>query len=107
MKTVIKILILVLLVYLSYSLVAKGQISAPKAASEKKTMEQGLTKAPQQEEKSLDIQDYDNPDLEDEDLFPYDQDFLTRKLFQKKLPPLTPKEQIVWSFRMADTNIFL
>ena len=107
MKTVIKILLLALAVYLSYSLVAQGQTFYPGTANKMNTNDRDSKKESKPEEKNLDIQEYDNPEMEEEDSFSYDQDFLTRKLFQKKLPPLTPKERIVWSFRMADTNIFL
>jgi hypothetical protein len=107
MKTVIKILFLALAVYLSYSLVAHGQTVNPGTVNDMNIAARDSKKVDKPEEKKLDFQEYDNPEMDEEDSFSYDQDFLTRKLFQKKLAPLTPKERVVWSFRMADTNIFL
>jgi len=55
----------------------------------------------------LNLSEYDSTSVQEDDIFSYEEDFLTRKLFQRELPPLTQKERIIWSFRMADTNAFL
>lgn len=44
---------------------------------------------------------------EEEDPFYYEPDIFLRQLNRQKLPPLTEKEKIVWSFRLAETNPFL
>jgi hypothetical protein len=45
--------------------------------------------------------------IEEDDFFINDQEIWSRKLFQKKLPPLDKKGKIIWAFRMAETNTFL
>jgi len=55
---------------------------------------------------SFQIQKNDDYKLED-DSFDYESDFFRRKIYQKTLPPLSNKEKIVWSFRMANKNPFL
>jgi hypothetical protein len=45
--------------------------------------------------------------LEEDDDVWFDQEFFRRKLFQKNLEPLTKRQKITWSFRMAETNTFL
>jgi len=47
------------------------------------------------------------PSQVDDDDFLYDPEMISRKLFQKKLPPLPGKRKIVWSFRMASSDLFL
>lgn len=44
---------------------------------------------------------------DDEDYMFYEQEIFSRKLFQKKLPPLTQKEKIIWAFRMSEPDLFL
>lgn len=44
---------------------------------------------------------------EEEDPFYYEPDIFLQQLNRQKLPPLTEKEKIIWSFRLADTNPFL
>ena len=101
-----------LVLYLCYSILARAQtikndgpkrgrtVNTTTAESEKDTKIQERTPG-------FSEYDYDSTEIEDDDFFPYDQDFLTRKLFQRTLPPLTRKEEIIWSFRMADSNAFL
>lgn len=48
-----------------------------------------------------------DPSRVDEDDFFYDPEIISRKLFQKTLPALSSREKILWSFRMADSNLFL
>lgn len=58
------------------------------------------------EQTSFQIQKNDDYRLED-DSFDYESDFFRRKIYQKTLPPLSNKEKIIWSFRMANKNPFL
>lgn len=46
-------------------------------------------------------------DGEDENYLADDQEIFARKLFQKKLAPLSNEEKIVWAFRLSKTTIFL
>jgi hypothetical protein len=59
------------------------------------------------EEKTLSFSPDEEPEMEDEELFSYEQEFFQKKLYQKELPEITKKEKITWSFRLAETNIFL
>lgn len=43
----------------------------------------------------------------EDDFLSLEPDIFSRKLYQKNLRPLTGEEKIRWSFRMADTDIFL
>ncbi len=104
MKTLIKILILTVVFYMSYTLVVLAQ-STPSA----ETPAQGQENQENQENQQgsdLNITDYDSQDLEDDDSL-YLEDSVTRKLSLRDLPPLKKKEKIIWSFRMAETNSFL
>lgn len=101
-----------LVLYLCYSLLAQAQTinrngtngdKAVNAAVDESKRDPGI----KEKTPGLNEYDYDSSEIEDDDFFPYDQDFLTRKLFQKTLPPLTRKERVIWSFRMADSNAFL
>jgi hypothetical protein len=63
-----------------------------------------------EKEKSSIINEEVRQDMDDEDIFTDDQEIFSsrqRKLFQKKLAPLTNKEKIVWAFRLSETNTFL
>lgn len=96
MKHLIRILAVLLLIYLSFVLTAQN--SAP---VENNTGPQAV---------GVDVPDDPNDqsqEIEDDDYFSYDQDILSRKLYEKKLPPLSNKEKIIWSFRLAETNSFL
>jgi hypothetical protein len=48
------------------------------------------------------------PESED-DIFSstYERELLSRRYFQKTLPPLKPREKIVWSFKTARANVLL
>lgn len=98
--------------YLCYSILAQAQTINKNGTNRGRTINTTaaeLERVNRIEEKSprLSEYEYDSSEIEDDDFFPYDQDFLTRKLFQKNLLPLTRKERIIWSFRMADSNAFL
>jgi hypothetical protein len=99
MKTIIKILVSIVILYLSVSMLAQNQ----------KPVTESSTQSSREEiqEPDIDIPDEDTPEMEDEDFYPYDQGIISRKLFQKKLAPLSRKQKIKWSFRLAETNSFL
>lgn len=59
------------------------------------------------QEKTVTLPGEKSPVIEEDDFIVYDQEIWSRKLFQKKLPPLNKKEKIIWAFRMAETNTFL
>ena len=46
-------------------------------------------------------------DIYSDQYFADDQDIFSRKLFQKRLGPLSEKEKVIWSFRLAAPNTFL
>lgn len=37
----------------------------------------------------------------------YEQEIISKKLYQKNLPPLSKREKITWAFKTAKTSIFL
>jgi hypothetical protein len=39
--------------------------------------------------------------------FSYEQEILSRKLYQRTLPPMTRMEKVAWSFRTAQSDPFL
>ncbi|MCK5222199.1 MAG: hypothetical protein KAR14_11510 [Candidatus Aminicenantes bacterium] len=43
----------------------------------------------------------------EDDFLSLEPDIFSRKLYQKNLKPLTDKDKIIWSFKMADIDIFL
>lgn len=101
-----------LVLYLCYSILARDQTFNRNGTNKGRTVNTTAAeseKVTKIQEKTPDLSEYeyDSSEIEDDDFFPYDQDFLTRKLFQKTLAPLSRKERIIWSFRMADTNTFL
>ncbi|MCP5049525.1 MAG: hypothetical protein GY940_20305 [bacterium] len=99
MKTLIKILILMVILYMSYTIVAQSQPSQESNAAPQ-TQEEN-------QEKDLSITEDDTQDPDDDDFLSYDQDIATRKVHQKYLSPLSRKDKIIWSFRLAKTNSFL
>ena len=103
MKHIIKILVLIFVIYVFYALTA--QASGRQTNDDPQAEITGNTE--QIEPQQIDDPDDPSPDLDDEDYFSYDQDILSRKLYEKKLSPLSPKEKIIWSFRLAETNTFL
>ncbi len=44
---------------------------------------------------------------EEDEYIPDEVDIFAPEVGQKKLPPLSHKEKIVWAFRLAETNTFL
>jgi hypothetical protein len=54
------------------------------------------------------FQQEDSNELGDEDdMFFYEQESFSRKLFQRKLTPLSKPEKIIWAFRMSEPDLFL
>jgi hypothetical protein len=100
MKRLIKILVLIFACYVSISMLAQNQ--PPASDQDNKTKQQQTTP-----ENNIQMPDDNNQDIDDDDSYPYEQDIISRKLFQKDLHPLSNKEKIIWSFRMAETNTFL
>jgi hypothetical protein len=102
MKTIIKILILTLVIYLSYTLVTGAQTTpAGNPPQDRQTGETG-------QEEDLSMPEYNGQEGEEDEMdFLGIEDSLSRRLHLKDLPPLTKKEKIIWSFRMAETNSFL
>ena len=98
-KRIIKYFIVFLIFYLSYSMVAQNRTGSggPDKPAKKAEIK----------EKTLNFNSDEEPEMEDEDLFSYEQEFFQKKLYQRELPELTKKEKITWSFRLAETNIFL
>lgn len=47
-----------------------------------------------------------DPSRAEEDDFLYDPEIISRKLFQKKLPALSGRNKVIWSFRTADSDLF-
>ncbi len=101
-----------LVLYLCYTILAQAQTIDNNGSNRGRTVNTTAAESKkgtkiQEKTPGLSEYEYDSSEIEDDDFLPYDQDFLTRKLFQKTLPPLTRKERIIWSFRMADSNAFL
>ena len=97
MKYAAIVLILCLLFYLSYMVLAQdSKISSENPQSKRTTKEETTTKS---EDK--------NQDMDDDDYYADDQDIFSRELFRKELTPLSTKEKIIWAFRLSETNTFL
>lgn len=48
------------------------------------------------------------PEMEDEiPPYSYEQEIISKKLYQKNLPSLSKREKITWAFKTARTSIFL
>jgi len=109
MRRIITIVILSIVLYLSYSLVAQSSFIGGTGDNETTGYEEQMQQPefpPQSTDRPIDLKD-DPMQTDDEDLFAYDQDFFTRKFGQKKLSKLNNKKKIAWAFRMADANAFL
>ncbi len=44
---------------------------------------------------------------EDDLAYSYEQEIISRRVFQKRLPPLSSRERVIWSFRVAAKSPFL
>jgi DNA-directed RNA polymerase specialized sigma subunit len=69
--------------------------------------ETGNQKAVEQKKIDFSGNEGGGEDVEDENYFADDQEIFARKLYQKKLAPLSEKEKIIWAFRLSKTTIFL
>lgn len=96
MKTLTTILILLFIFFITFFILAKNTLSDNKLNQDK--IDPGSTNLEEPPDSYM--------GTEEEDSF-YDQDTFLRKLDRMKLPPLTEKEKIIWSFRLAETNPFL
>jgi hypothetical protein len=99
MKYAAAILILCLVFYVSFSLLAQNNFQ--------EDMFPGSDIEKQQEPKKIDQDEEEDNDIDYGDIFSDDQDMIARKLFQKRLPPLTKRQKIVWAFKLAEPNPFL
>lgn len=107
-KLLIRILILVLILYLSYTITAQNlgfgfQDDKPETAETTGSQET----EPPPDGDGMDLFREDSPEMEEDDFFSFDQDYLTGRIHQKKMNPLSDKEKIKWAFRMAEANAFL
>jgi len=97
--SLIIILIVLSLIYVTFSV---------KAQEETEIRQNNEETAPLPEQtKVIDVYDEERLEPDDDNFFFYSSDILSKKLFQEKLPPLTKKEKIIWSFRMAKKNAYL
>jgi len=93
----ILILILSLIFYLSYMVLAQDSMIPGEDSQSKRTTK----------EETVTMSEDDSQEMDDDDYFADDQDIFSRKLFQKKLTPLSTREKIIWAFRLSETNAFL
>jgi hypothetical protein len=93
----ILILIFCLILYLSFVVWAQDSVTSGEDSKRKSTTEK----------KTMTMREDDRQEMDDDDYFADDQDIFSRKLFQKKLTPLSTKEKIIWAFRLSETNTFL
>ena len=98
MKLLRRIIIFLLVFYLTYMFLTK--ITHGDVLSNESAMMIPQTSA-------IDQSSENYMGTEEEDQLFSEPDMLFRKLEQKKLPPLSEKEKITWSFRLAETNPFL
>lgn len=54
-------------------------------------------------------QEYQDQELQIDDplMYPLSQEYFARKAFQRQLPTLERKEQVIWAFRIARPSPFL
>jgi hypothetical protein len=60
-------------------------------------------------QKSAADSNIDNYAEGEDDIFSssYERELLSRRFFQKTLPPLSPREKIAWAFKTSKANILL
>lgn len=103
MKYAAAILIVSLVFYVSYSLLAQGHTIPVNDVEQMGNSEQ----TEQTDRKKSDVSEEDKEEMDYEDIFTSDQETFHGELFQKELPPVTKKQEIVWAFRLSETNPFL
>jgi hypothetical protein len=97
MKYAAVVLILCLIFYLSYMVLAQdSKIPGEDPQSKRTTKEETAT-----------ISEDESQEMDDDDYYTDDQDIFSRELFRKELTPLSTKEKIIWAFRLSETNTFL
>lgn len=107
-KIILRVLILAFVLYLSYTITAQNlgfgyQDDKPKTTQKTSTQET----TPPPDENGMEMFREDSPEMEEDDFFSFDQDYLTGRIHQRKLGPLSNREKIKWAFRMAEANAFL
>ena len=108
MKVVMRILLLAVVFYVSLLLISPDSSVEAQDLQEQLLQERLNKSKPTGQENTFETVDEKNPDTEDDEFVPYyEHDLILDKLYKKKMPPMSRKEKIVWSFRMADTNFFL
>ena len=93
-----KLIILSIIILLSPSLLL---------VQDPQTQQWALQDQEKKQEKKIMIDQRKTADIQDEDLFPMEEDIIRRRLEEKKLQPLSNKKKIRWSFKMAKTTVFL
>ena len=101
MKTIRKFVVILIVCFLIFVLTGQRSTSAQEDEFMVPVENNSMPGNPMQMESNT------TQDIDDEDSLPYEPDILSRKVFQKKMEPLSNKEKIIWSFRMAETNSFL
>lgn len=100
MRYATAILILSLVFYVSYSLLAQGNTIPVNDV-------ESVNQTDRTEQKKVEASKEDDDEMDYEDIFTSDQEAFHGELFQKELPPVTKKQEIVWAFRLSETNPFL
>ncbi|HLP59863.1 MAG TPA: hypothetical protein VK186_13570 [Candidatus Deferrimicrobium sp.] len=114
------ILILGIILYLSYMLLAQDNIfnaaqrDQRDQSDQNEQVERRENPAETGNQKTVESQKMDftaneggGEDGEEENYLADDQEIFARKLFQKKLAPLSRQEKIIWAFRLSKSTIFL
>ncbi|HLP45369.1 MAG TPA: hypothetical protein VK469_05460 [Candidatus Kapabacteria bacterium] len=114
------ILILGIILYLSYMLFAQDNIFNAAQREQRDQSDQNEQVDRREEpaetgnQKTVESQKMDftaneggGEDGEEENYLADDQEIFARKLFQKKLAPLSRQEKIIWAFRLSKSTIFL
>lgn len=96
-KTMRKILFVILLILL---------LQTPRAFKASALEQKPDDALPPQSPVSAKSESYDNGE---DDIFSstYERELMSRRFFQKNLPPLSAREKIIWSFKTAKANILL
>ena len=58
-------------------------------------------------QKTSDLNQDSSAQIDEEDYFLDNQEIFPREAFQRRLPPLSKKKKIIWSFRLSEPHPFL